>query len=252
MGVGDGMKIVACCVTWNRPKMLGRLIECFERQTYANRELIILDDGGQYRDQPHGDRWRVISHGDRYPTLGEKRHAVAKLAMMAHADAMAIFDDDDLYLPHALEATVNGLEKNRWVQSREAYEWDGAEMKRVETFNRQEPLICAYHGGWAYRMDTYRASGGYEGHDEDNGLMRRMMAMCGHAGDTICPEFPEPFYVYSRERETQHLSESYQQIGFAPTWDKFAEKLQPAKLQVGWGRDYLAIPRPTVASPRLW
>ena len=38
------MKIAAVCCTFNRPKMLGRLIACFERQTYENRELVILDD----------------------------------------------------------------------------------------------------------------------------------------------------------------------------------------------------------------
>ncbi len=42
------MKICVCCCTYKRPVSLGYLIRCFERQTHAERELVILDDAGQY------------------------------------------------------------------------------------------------------------------------------------------------------------------------------------------------------------
>ena len=44
------------CLAWNNPIELGRLVACFERQTHEARELICLDDGGQFpaaRDDRH-------------------------------------------------------------------------------------------------------------------------------------------------------------------------------------------------------
>ena len=65
------MKIAAVCVTYLRPVGLGRMLACFLQQDYPDRELVILDDAGQYDDQ-EGDRWRLVSVSKRYPTLGEK------------------------------------------------------------------------------------------------------------------------------------------------------------------------------------
>ncbi len=243
------MKIAAVCITWNRPQMLGRLIECFNRQTYENRELLILDDGGQYPDQPKGDRWRVVSHDRRYDSLGEKRHAAAQ---MVEADAMAIWDDDDIYLPHALGATVHGLWYALWVQSREVFEWNGKAMTRLQTSKENCLSYISHHGAWAYRMEAYRAAGGYVKHNEDNDLGCRMLTKFGGSGDTICPLYPEPHYVYSRETDTTHISAKYQAASYEKAWHDMAEKLPVAELKVGWDRDYLAIPRPKVAIPRPW
>ena len=43
------------------------------------RELMILDDAGQYENQ-EGDGWRLISIPSRFRSLGEKRNACAALA----------------------------------------------------------------------------------------------------------------------------------------------------------------------------
>jgi hypothetical protein len=75
------MKLAALCCTYQRPHLLGQLIESFRRQDYplSMRELIILDDAGQYENQ-HEDGWRLISVPSRFATLGEKRNACAALA----------------------------------------------------------------------------------------------------------------------------------------------------------------------------
>ena len=73
------MKLVVLCPTFRRPKLLGYLIRCFERQTHPDRELVILDDAGTLRPQT-GDLWRVLSQPNRFPTLGAKRNALARLA----------------------------------------------------------------------------------------------------------------------------------------------------------------------------
>jgi glycosyltransferase involved in cell wall biosynthesis len=53
------MKIAVVCVTYNRPRQLGQMIRCFQRQDYARRELVILDDAGQYKPT-EGPLWRLV------------------------------------------------------------------------------------------------------------------------------------------------------------------------------------------------
>jgi glycosyltransferase involved in cell wall biosynthesis len=106
------MKIAAVCCTYLRPKALGRLIHCFLQQDYPKRELIILDDAGQY-DNQQGDRWRLISVNSRFPTLGEKRNAAVAL-VADDVEALAVWDDDDLYLPWALRACAEALRVAPW------------------------------------------------------------------------------------------------------------------------------------------
>lgn len=245
------MKIGVACITYGRPKQLGRLIHCFEQQTYPHKELVVLDDGFQYRDQPRGPNWRVVSVQNRYRNLGEKRAACIDL--LSPCDIVCPWDDDDLFLPHALDAIAEALKGALWSRSSEAYEFDGEKITRVKTYG-VNPLnrMRSHHGGWAYRMYPYRAVGGYIGEDEDNSLQRRMAEKFGDA-DPICPKFPEPYYIYSREKDVSHISASYHAGGgFAEAWQNAEQKLEPAKLEVGFDRDYFAIPRPSVASPRPW
>jgi len=98
------MKIACLCCTYNRPEQLAEAIESFQRQTYplAKRELIVLDDAGQY-DEQMGPGWWLLSLGKRFRTLGEKPNACAALAS-ADVDAFAVWDDDDICLPWHLEA----------------------------------------------------------------------------------------------------------------------------------------------------
>ena len=102
------MKIAAVCCTYLRPKHLGWLIKCFLEQDYADRELVILDDADQY-DNQRGDGWELVSVRRRFRSLGEKRNAAIAMTS-SDADALAVWDDDDLYLPWALSASVAALE----------------------------------------------------------------------------------------------------------------------------------------------
>ena len=68
------MKLAALCCTFRRPHLLGELIESFLRQDYPRplRELIILDDSGQY-DHQQGDG-RARQEAQRRQDLGDRRH----------------------------------------------------------------------------------------------------------------------------------------------------------------------------------
>jgi hypothetical protein len=255
--------IAACCITWNRPHELGRLIESFKRQDYPYRFLTILDDAGQYPDQPCGDRWQIISVNRRFRTIGEKRSACVGLTP-DHADMLAVFDDDDLYLPWALSSCVAALESAPWAQARVVLEWDGwissQSWHKQETFNRKDPFRPGYHSAWSFRREAYVAIGGYQSSaHEDWPLAEALLRKFGPSADST-PD-GRPWMAYSRG--PSHLStriQAHHSIGtgrecFARAWDERAgDVIEPVDLYplIRWDRDYLGIPIPDEIRPRPW
>jgi len=168
--------------------------------------MVVLDDAGQYDDQ-RGDRWRLVSVGRRFASLGEKRNACAGLAS-ADAAALAVWDDDDLYLPWALEASARALEKAEW--SRPSLVLHPVEAEGTQWHFRQHQTGGLYHGGWAYRRETFWRLGGYTpglSGPEDQELMRRMEAAGTAQADPIALGW-RPFYVYpwGRQSGSYHIS----------------------------------------------
>jgi len=183
------MKIAAVCCTYLRPVELGRMIRCFELQDYAEAELIVLDDAGQY-DGQRGDRWRLFSTKRRFPTLGEKRNAAAGL-VADDVRALAVWDDDDLYLPWALRACAVALRTAPWSRpSLVLHPRPAGSLRQHETGG-------LFHGGWAYRREVFEKVGGYPAIDngEDQGLARRFKRAAVEAADPIRLGM-KPFYVY--------------------------------------------------------
>ncbi len=146
---GAAMKIAAVCVTYLRPRRLGWMIHCFLRQDYPADacELVVLDDAGQYESQS-GTNWRLASTPLRFRTLGEKRNAAA--AMVGDdVNALAVWDDDDLYLPWALSAAAAALQKAPWSRpSLVLHPQDDGQL-------RQHATGGLFHGGWAYRRELF-------------------------------------------------------------------------------------------------
>jgi glycosyltransferase involved in cell wall biosynthesis len=192
------MKIAAVCCTYLRPEALGQMIRCFERQDYAHRELVILDDAGQY-DDTRGDRWRLVSTPTRYATLGRKRNAAAAL-VSAEVEALAVWDDDDWYLPWALSASVAALKAAAW--SRPSLVLHPARDGTL----RQHRTGGLFHGGWAYRRATFLELGGYAAmnNGEDQEFASRLSRRNVATADPVRLGFP-PFYIY-RWGGASHLS----------------------------------------------
>lgn len=264
-------KISALCITWNQPRELGELIECFRRQTYEPRELIILDDAGQYQNWPDGfvpmewigDGWTVelISIRRRFRSLGSKRNACAALAD-PDSEYFAVWDTDDIYLPWALEATVEALQRAPWAQARHILEWHRhpTEVVRQTSHPRHQPDHCAYHGAWAYRRESFEQIGYPIAGEEDNPLARRMHAAFGPSADSTgdCP-----WYIYSRGNAATHISSMYHALAAGGAKDIHTEayrrrgeqRIQPVdSLEIGWRQDYdkLRIPPVSELKGRPW
>ena len=198
------VKIAAVCCTYLRPKWLGWMIRCFEKQDHPNRELVILDDAGQY-DQTNGDRWRLVSEKDRYPSLAEKRNAAACL-VSDDVDALAIWDDDDLYLPWALSATVAALENGEWSCPSVVLEL------RSDGSFWQHKTDRWHNAHWGFRREVFWRVGGYplEGMSDQDWLLRERCIEAGViVGDPVSLGW-KPFFVNVRrwrgKAETRRLS----------------------------------------------
>jgi len=153
------MKIGVCVPTFRRPKLLGHLIACFENQTYENRRLIAYDDHGEMTPGG-GDRWEIVSDTAHYKTLGEKRNAIVR--MMPECDAYVMWDDDDLFLPHALQSIVDGLSRADFVRPSTVITRNGNSLIQVQTFWREDRADKAYQAGWGFTRSAFEAAGGYD------------------------------------------------------------------------------------------
>lgn len=226
------MKLAALCCTYLRPHLLGQLVESFLRQDYPPelRELIILDDAGQYNHQS-GDGWQLVSIPRRFRTLGEKRNASAGLAS-ADVEGFLVADDDDIYLPHWFETQAEALRRAEWSRPSIVLVEHEDCLRTTQTRGR-------YHGGWAFRRETFyrfRGYGPFQG-DEDHQLALTMQA-AGVSQYDPC-EFAKPFYLYRWNNESYHIGlqvgeEGYRQIGRTVS--------SKAPLQIGWPRDFSRLP----------
>lgn len=104
----DPPRISALMVTRNRPKLAQRAIHCFQRQTYPNKELLIIDD------DPDDTLYRsVIALNDpdivpiRLPDIGRTLGALRNLAVERASGAYVCqWDDDDLSHPERLRVQM--------------------------------------------------------------------------------------------------------------------------------------------------
>jgi len=206
------MNIAAVCCTYLRPKQLGQMIRCFQLQDYPaeRRELIILDDAGQY-DNRQGDRWRLVSTNKRFHTLGEKRNAAAAL-VSNNVDALAVWDDDDLYLPWALRASVAALQRAPWSRpSLVLHQQKDGTLKQHLTGG-------LFHGGWAYHRNVFGQVGGYPAmnNGEDQAFARRLQRAGTDEADPVQLGFAS-FYVYPCATGGWHISgmgkDGYRRLG---------------------------------------
>jgi O-antigen biosynthesis protein len=100
--------LVSCVMaTGNRPGFVRQLLRCFARQTYPNKELVVVDDG----DRPVQTLCRNVP-GVRYLRLTQPATMGAKLNLGAEFSRGSILhkiDDDDFYHADFLATSAANL-----------------------------------------------------------------------------------------------------------------------------------------------
>ncbi len=104
--------------THNRPGLLGEAIESVARQTFADWEAVIADDGSEppvsfdALAQQFGARVRGVRHEVSRGSSAAKNSAVAA----SRGEVLAFLDDDDLYDPTYLARALDVLDRFPDVQ----------------------------------------------------------------------------------------------------------------------------------------
>jgi hypothetical protein len=194
---------VVCC-TYDRPQYVGQIIRCFLDQDYPDRELVVLDDAGQYESQK-GDRWRLVSVPNRYPTLGHKRNAAVSL-LSPDVEAICTWDDDDLYLPWTVASCAKALGHGDWAVPSVIFKQEspGCPLVRIVT----EDPSWALGAAWAISLRAFREAGGYglTISGEDTTLKERLNALGAVRVDSTAGG-PGPYFIWRRCPDTYHASE---------------------------------------------
>ena len=185
------MKLAAICCTYRRPRELATAIESFLRQDYVDREMVVLDDGGDFAaDALNGlPGVRLITSPVRFRTLGEKRNASAAL-VSPDVEAYCVWDDDDVYLPWHMSAAAAALrDADYTIPTTIFVEKAGALQRKSNQY--------LFHGAWAFRRQAFDKVHGYPfiQSGQDQGFLNRLKAGNCRRSDPLCFE-PRPSYVY--------------------------------------------------------
>ena len=112
-GGAAGPLVSALMITARRPALAACAIASFRAQTYAHRELLIIDDGNDDTLAEHvaalaDPRVRLL----RLPAAGRSLGALRNIAVaQARGEFVCQWDDDDLYDPARIECQMQALQQ---------------------------------------------------------------------------------------------------------------------------------------------
>jgi glycosyltransferase involved in cell wall biosynthesis len=115
------MSVSCLCITYLRKSELEEAIECFLRQEYdGKKELVIINDAENQTLVFDHPEVVIINSKNRFRTIGEKRNASVALAKY---DYLATWDDDDIFLPHRLQYSMDKIKQRdlHYYKLNEAY-----------------------------------------------------------------------------------------------------------------------------------
>lgn len=104
--MGTGQPLVTCVCLTTHPKRSAYLpdaLRSFRQQTYAPRELVVINDGAPLVSSMPDVRVVNLPRRSARWTIGEKRNAGIRAA---RGEYLATWDDDDVSLPRRLKESV--------------------------------------------------------------------------------------------------------------------------------------------------
>lgn len=234
------MKIACLCPTYKRPRELAEAVACFLSQDYPadQRELIVLDDAGQYApDALDGiPGVRLHTTAKRWPTLGEKRNETVRLAS-PNADVFAVWDDDDIYLPWHLSAGARALAETDAAYTIPTAIWVDKGLGRPLQLKQNSYL---FHGAWMFRRELFNLVGGYpaEQSGQDQSLLRRFKAAKALRADPLQVN-QRASYVYRWFQTHQNHFSALGTMGFEKLGRLRAEHV--AAVVPAFSRDWVRV-----------
>lgn len=210
--------------------MLQNSLACFLAQSYENKYLLILDDADQFDNQESDEgKWALGSLPNRfYESLPFKFNAMLNAAKDEfQADIIAIWEDDDIYLPQHLENIAAMYEGGvQFFAPKEVYSTYNQPLGQVQ----REGASGRFHASWAYTTGLLNKVDGYpitERLDFDQQMHRK----CWHACNSASSCYDQfhgvgPSYVYRWGNPTYHGSQAGEE-GYRRLWDELGRRPAP-------------------------
>lgn len=133
-----GRSISCLCVTEDRSALAGWLLWNFDKQTHANRELVIIDSSAAIFDWPARDDVRVVRVPHR-TGVAEKRNAALQAA---RGDYLAWFDDDDWSSPNRLASLCDAIDGGEvFAGPRAAWFFDATVRRATRYDSGRRPIF---------------------------------------------------------------------------------------------------------------
>ena len=107
-------------------------------------------------------------------------------SISSDVEALAVWDDDDLYMPWALRASAAALARAAWSRPSLVLH------PQPDGSLRQHRTGGLFHSGWAYRRDAFDRAGGYPpiNNGEDQGLAERFHRLGIAEADPMATRLP--------------------------------------------------------------
>jgi glycosyltransferase involved in cell wall biosynthesis len=211
--------MISCILpTYNRFPKSGKLVEeaveSFLRQTYREKELIILNDCPAQEIHFEYPNVIVVNTPRRFTTLGEKLNAGFG---MAQGEFLCRFDDDDISLPHRLHTSIDKMrERALDYWSPKQYFFHSTEGGRVSCNAAPSKSV------WTRKI--FDAVGGFPHVNSGQDIDFQNLCL-KHSPETFAIEMVDPqeiSYIYRWGTGSLHLSGygrgngGYETIGKAP------------------------------------
>ncbi len=250
------LPLISCiCPTYGRPPhhqhLLEEAIESFLRQTYPNKELIVLNDCQQQELICHAPGVRVVNIPARFRTLGEKYNAAIALA---NGELIAPWEDDDISLPWRLALSVERLGDAGYFNPRRYWYLDGIGLHGDHQMGYGHNLSLFTRDAFV-AVGGYPASSGPQDAQMDDALCSQgpwVGAQLAHLGkravrnnrpDEKKLKKKEWFYIYRWGVSPAHLSGNVAPESFYKEFG--ARPVEPGQfiLHPQWHTDYVAETR---------
>ena len=239
--------LVSClCPTYNRPPdhqyLVEEAVESFLRQTYPNKELILLNDCPGQELSCDAPGVRIVNVPHRFAALGEKLNAAVALA---GGELLAPWDDDDISLPWRLSHSVESIGSADYFNPRSYWALDASGLQY------DHPSGYA-HNASVFTRSAFEAVGGYP--PISFGADAALDAALSALDRVVDPKRggrqltrSECFYIYRWGVSPVHLSGRhteafYREVGALP--------ITPGRFELSphWRDDYVAATRAVEAA----
>lgn len=248
---GTALPLVSClCLTYRRPErdqyLLEEAIESFLRQTYPNKELIVLNDCPGQVLSCDAPGIRIYNVPNRCNSAGEKRNLAVALA---RGDLLVPWDDDDISLPWRLELSVERLGDADYYSPGIIWRMRDGELQR-------EPIWYFAHVASMFTRAGFQQVGGYRpisfGEDLRFDEDLRTQARLSPFSDPNVRPLPagDLFYLYRAGASGNHLSRAHNPF----RWDEIGSRPIDQghfTLHPHWRMDYVALTRRQLEVRRL-